>query len=130
MTSNSASQLSGCDTVEKELFSVNTPNDEPGLSPTSKKILEKCSIPITPVALNRSSHITPTLISRPPSSDLDSGGFNFHFTKPKLPTPSFTSRLNTKHVRSPSTPSNYPGSSLNAPEAKSLDVNCTESSSR
>ncbi|KKZ68252.1 hypothetical protein EMCG_06075 [[Emmonsia] crescens] len=129
MTSNSQLPSVEGDTMGDELFPVNLPNDEAGLSPTSKKILEKCAIPVTPVTLSRNFHITPTLISRPPNSGLDTGGFNFHFAKPKLPTPNFTSRSKTKLVGGIATPSNTPGVSINTSETNHPDKFTDSSSS-
>ncbi|KLJ09944.1 hypothetical protein EMPG_14640 [Blastomyces silverae] len=129
MTSNSQDPSAECHTMEEDLFSANLPSDEAGLSPTSKKILEKCAIPVTPVSLNRTFQITPTLISRPPNSDLETGDFNFHFAKPKLLTPNFTSRLKAKPAGSTSASSNTPRGSFNPSRTNCPDTNCTKSSS-
>ncbi|OAT00703.1 hypothetical protein, variant 1 [Blastomyces dermatitidis ER-3] len=129
MTSNPLGPLGECRTMGEDLFSVNLPSDEAGLSPTSKKILEKCAIPVTPVSLNSCFQITPTLISRPPNSDLETGEFNFHFAKPKLPTPNFTSRLKAKPAGSILASASNQKVIVNPSGTNCPDSNCTESSS-
>ncbi|KAK2783041.1 hypothetical protein FQN52_000486 [Onygenales sp. PD_12] len=83
-------------TIRDETEHSNIPNDETGLSPASKRILEKCAIPVTPAPLDKCFRVTPTLISRPQSTGIDTGGFGFHFAKPKIPVPNFTSRSKIK----------------------------------
>ncbi|KAK2809465.1 hypothetical protein FQN50_003733 [Emmonsiellopsis sp. PD_5] len=83
-------------TIMDETEHSNIPNDETGLSPASKRILEKCAIPATPAPLDKCFRVTPTLISRPQSAGIDTGGFGFHFAKPKIPVPNFTSRSKIK----------------------------------
>ncbi|OJD19543.1 hypothetical protein AJ78_00514 [Emergomyces pasteurianus Ep9510] len=115
-------------TMEGEVPPVNLLNDEAGLSPMSKKILDKCAIPVTPGTKDFS--ITPTLISRPAISDLDTGELNFHFAKPKLPTPNFTSRSKTILDGGIVTPSNKSGVGPNTWETDRPDIKCTDSRSR
>ncbi|OJD25716.1 hypothetical protein ACJ73_02917 [Blastomyces percursus] len=129
MTSNPQGPSVECHRMWEDLSSVNLPSDEAAFSPTSKKILEKCAIPVTPVSLDSTFQITPTLISRPPNSDLQTREFNFHFAKPKLPTPNFISRLKAKPAGSISAPSNTPRAIFNPSGANCPDSNCIESSS-
>jgi hypothetical protein len=61
-------------------------NAEVGLSPESRKILEKCTVAV-PTVSNRGPV---TLISRPTSSGLDIPGF--HFARPAYQPPKFAAR--------------------------------------
>ncbi|OAX80787.1 hypothetical protein ACJ72_04873 [Emergomyces africanus] len=128
MTSSSQTTSAEGHIMEGESPPVILANDESGLSPMSKKILDKCAIPVTPVTTNFS--ITPALISRPSISGLDTGEFSFHFAKPKLPTPNFTSRLKTKLDGGMTATLNNPGVTLNTPETGRPDIKLTDSGSR
>ncbi|EEH38319.2 hypothetical protein PAAG_01240 [Paracoccidioides lutzii Pb01] len=103
--------------IGNEGFPLNAFNDEAALSPMSKKILEKFAIPLAPLTLNKDKdfRIAPTLISRPPDSGFDTSGLNFHFAKPKLPTPNFTSHSKAQRGASIPSPLTTPRVSLNCP---------------
>ncbi|PGH15003.1 hypothetical protein AJ79_02683 [Helicocarpus griseus UAMH5409] len=119
MASNShASSAEGYGKVDAS-FSQNVPTDEIGLSPATKKILEKCAVPVTPVILNKEFRSGPSLITRPSDCGIETGGFDFHFAKPKLPTPNFTSRSKSKPVAGASTRTDTSG--LDASTPTSID---------
>ncbi|WEW58152.1 hypothetical protein PRK78_003619 [Emydomyces testavorans] len=69
-------------------------SDDAVLSPTSKKILEQCTVAVT-ASPEKGFR---TLIARPPSSGFD-GSSGFHFARPNHPVPSFSTRPQPKPAR-------------------------------
>ncbi|KAL1960379.1 hypothetical protein VTO42DRAFT_8339 [Malbranchea cinnamomea] len=62
-------------------------DDESGLSPESRRVLEQCAVSIAPRSSREAP--TPALILRPSNSGLDMAGF--HFAKPALQMPKLNS---------------------------------------
>ncbi|PGH13095.1 hypothetical protein AJ80_06467 [Polytolypa hystricis UAMH7299] len=82
---------------EDETYVSTLDNDVSGLSPTSRKIIEDCSVPVSTGASNKEPRPPPALIFRPPSSGVDAVGF--HFAKPSHPTPKFSARPQLRQTR-------------------------------